>query len=231
MHKILYVEDDPNLSFVIKDNLEIEGYIVHHCKDGKEAWDVFQNNSYDICLLDVMLPHLDGFTLAEKIRKVDMAIPIIFLTARNQQEDRIAGLSIGADDYIAKPFNMDELLLRIKVFLKRKSVQSQTVFTNKSTDFSLGSFLFTPLEQKLTHASRKYHLTARETELLHFLVERVNSVVKREEILIQIWGRDDYFLGRSLDVFITRLRKMLSLDPFVKIENVHGVGFKLVTKL
>jgi DNA-binding response OmpR family regulator len=228
MYKILYVEDDPNLSFVIKDNLEIEGYVVHHCKDGKEAWDVFQNSTYDICLLDVMLPHLDGFSLAEKIRKVDMSIPIIFLTARNQQEDRIAGLSIGADDYIAKPFNMDELLLRIKVFLRRKVIQNQSIHGNEPTGSTLGSFLFTPMEQKLAHPAKSYHLTARETELLLFLVKRINSVVKREEILVQIWGRDDYFLGRSLDVFITRLRKMLSLDARVKIENIHGVGFKLI---
>lgn len=230
MFKIFYVEDDPNLSFVIKDNLEIEGYSVHHFMDGKEAWEVFQKDTFDICLLDVMLPHLDGFTLAEKIRIIDTSIPIIFLTARNQQEDRIAGLSIGADDYISKPFNMDELLLRVKVFLKRKTILNQTIDPNQQASFSLGGFLFIPGEQSLNHPLKNNHLTARETELLSFLVKRMNSVVKREDILVQIWGRDDYFLGRSLDVFITRLRKMLLLDPLVRIENVHGVGFKLVTK-
>ncbi|MFN3783005.1 MAG: response regulator transcription factor [Spirosomataceae bacterium] len=229
MHKILYVEDDPNLSFVIKDNLEMDGYNVRHCADGKEAWEVFQGNSFDICLLDVMLPHLDGFTLAEKIRNVNAAVPIIFLTARNQQEDRIAGLSIGADDYIAKPFNMDELLLKMKIFIKRKSILIEEVSKNGSTQLKIGSFLFLPKDQKLLHPLKNNQLTAREAELLHFLTKKVNNVAKREDILIQIWGRDDYFLGRSLDVFITRLRKMLSLDPQVKIENIHGVGFKLVS--
>lgn len=229
MHKILYVEDDPNLSFVIKDNLEMDGYVVRHCADGKEAWEVFQGNSFDICLLDVMLPHLDGFTLAEKIRNVNAAVPIIFLTARNQQEDRIAGLSIGADDYIAKPFNMDELLLKMKIFIKRKSILIEEVSKNGSTQLKIGSFLFLPKDQKLLHPLKNNQLTAREAELLHFLAKKVNDVAKREDILIQIWGRDDYFLGRSLDVFITRLRKMLSLDPQVKIENIHGVGFKLVS--
>ena len=229
MHKILYVEDDPNLSFVIKDNLEMDGYNVRHCADGKEAWEVFQGNSFDICLLDVMLPHLDGFTLAEKIRNVNAAVPIIFLTARNQQEDRIAGLSIGADDYIAKPFNMDELLLKMKIFIKRKSILIEEVSKNGSTQLKIGSFLFLPKDQKLLHPLKNNQLTAREAELLHFLAKKVNDVAKREDILIQIWGRDDYFLGRSLDVFITRLRKMLSLDPQVKIENIHGVGFKLVS--
>lgn len=224
MFKILYVEDDPNLGYVTKDALEESGFEVIHVTDGKKGWEAFQMQSFDICLLDVMLPQVDGFTLAEKIRSNNFSIPIIFLTAKGSQEDRINGLQIGADDYVIKPFHIDELILRIRVFLKRKAIQEW----NGSGDIlKLGSFTFYPSEQKLQHTTQAFHLTHRETEVLQFLAIRLNQIVKREDILVTIWGRDDYFLGRSLDVFISRLRKMLSLDTSVKIENVHGIGFKL----
>ena len=226
MAKILYVEDDPNLGFVTKDNLELAGYEIVHFQDGKEAWKSFSKEKYDLCLLDVMLPEMDGFSLAERIRKQNNQVPIIFLTAKSLQEDKIAGLKIGGDDYVTKPFSIEELALRIKVFLKRKEVQN-----NKSSlgeNFKIGSYLFDYQELTLKNSTKTEQLTNREADVLNFLCERPQQVIKREDILKAIWGRDDYFLGRSLDVFITRLRKMLSEDASVKIENVHGVGFRFI---
>ncbi len=224
MAKILYVEDDPNLGFVTKDNLEEEGFEILHFSDGKDAWKQFKKDKFDLCLLDVMLPELDGFSLAEKIRTQNQQIPIIFLTAKNLQDDKIAGLKIGGDDYITKPFSIEELVLRIKVFLKRNAVSDSTATTDI---FACGEYEFCFSQQTLKKDEEIQKLTHREAEVLKFLCERKNQVAKREEILIAIWGRDDYFLGRSMDVFVTRIRKMLSNDPSIKIENIHGVGFKL----
>ena len=224
MPKILYVEDDPNLGFVTKDNLELEGYEIVHFQDGKEAWKSFSKEKYDLCLLDVMLPELDGFSLAEKIRKQNQQIPIIFLTAKTMQEDRIAGLKIGGDDYVTKPFSIEELSLRIKIFLKRKDINKIAI--QGLNNWHLGVYLFDYQQLTLQSPVKTEQLTNREAEVLKFLCERKNQVIKRDEILIAIWGRDDYFLGRSLDVFVTRLRKMLAEDTSIKIENVHGIGFR-----
>ncbi|WP_337042461.1 response regulator transcription factor [Emticicia sp. 17c] len=224
MPRILYVEDDPNLSYVTKDNLEMEGYEIVHFQDGKEAWKSFSKEKYDLCLLDVMLPELDGFSLAEKIRKQNQQIPIIFLTAKGMQEDRIAGLKVGGDDYVTKPFSIEELNLRIKVFLKRKEINKEA--TEGQGKWKIGSYDFNYHQLSLKSDNHAEQLTHREAEVLKYLCERKNQVIKRDEILTAIWGRDDYFLGRSLDVFITRLRKMLSSDPHIKIENVHGIGFR-----
>jgi two-component system response regulator VicR len=224
MAKILYVEDDPNLGFVTKDNLEEEGFEILHFSDGKDAWKQFKKDKFDLCLLDVMLPELDGFSLAEKIRTQNQQIPIIFLTAKNLQDDKIAGLKIGGDDYITKPFSMEELVLRIKVFLKRNAVSDSTATTDV---FACGEYEFCFSQQTLKKDEEIQKMTHREAEVLKFLCERKNQIAKREDILIAIWGRDDYFLGRSMDVFVTRIRKMLSNDPSIKIENIHGVGFKL----
>ncbi|MCP9770312.1 DNA-binding response regulator [Lacihabitans sp. LS3-19] len=224
MAKILYVEDDPNLGFVTKDSLEEEGYEIVHFSDGKEAWKFFKKEKFDLCLLDVNLPELDGFSLAEKIRTQNSQIPIIFLTAKTLQEDKITGLKIGGDDYITKPFSIEELVLRIKVFLKRNTVSDSTATTDV---FSCGEYEFCFSQQTLKIDEDVQKLTHREAEVLKFLCERKNQITKREEILTAIWGRDDYFLGRSMDVFVTRIRKMLSGDPNIKIENIHGVGFKL----
>jgi len=224
MPKILYVEDDPNLGFVTKDNLEMEGYDIVHFQDGKEAWKSFSKEKYDLCLLDVMLPELDGFSLAEKIRKQNQQIPIIFLTAKSMQEDRIAGLKVGGDDYVTKPFSIEELTLRIKVFLKRKDINK--VDTDTQGKWELGNYEFNYNQLSLKSENKAEQLTHREAEVLKYLCERKNEVIKRDEILTAIWGRDDYFLGRSLDVFITRLRKMLADEPRIKIENVHGIGFR-----
>jgi two-component system, OmpR family, response regulator VicR len=223
MPKILYVEDDPNLGFVTKDNLELEGYEIVHFQDGKEAWKSFSKEKYDLCLLDVMLPELDGFSLAEKIRKQNLQVPIIFLTAKTMQEDRITGLKIGGDDYVTKPFSIEELSLRIKIFLKRKEVSK---ISGGVGNWQIGCYSFDYQQLTLQSPVKTDQLTHREAEVLKFLCERKNQVIKRDEILIAIWGRNDYFLGRSLDVFVTRLRKMLSEDTSIKIENVHGIGFR-----
>lgn len=225
MAKILYVEDDPNLGFVTRDSLEEEGFEIFHYADGKDAWKTFKKDKFDLCLLDVMLPELDGFSLAEKIREQNPQIPIIFLSAKAMQEDRIQGLKVGGDDYITKPFSVEELVLRIKVFLKRNTISSTQITHDV---FACGGYEFCYSQLTLTHDEEVQKLTHREAEVLKYFLERKNQVVKREEILVAIWGRDDYFLGRSLDVFLTRIRKMLSKDPSVRLENIHGVGFKLV---
>jgi two-component system response regulator VicR len=226
MAKILYVEDDPNLAFVTKDSLEeIGDFDISHFSDGKEAWKVFKKEKFDLCLLDVMLPELDGFSLAEKIREQNAHIPIIFLSAKALPEDRIQGLKVGGDDYITKPFSIEELELKIKVFLKRNAVSSSPVVQD---NIPCGDYTFCYSQLSLTFDEEVQRLTHREAEVLKFFLDRKNQIVKREEILIAIWGRDDYFLGRSLDVFLTRIRKMLNRDPRVKLENIHGVGFKLL---
>ena len=220
--KILLVEDDESLGFVTKDNLDLKGYDVCWCKDGKEAWSAFQKVKFDLCLLDIMLPKLDGMTLATNIRNVNTIVPIIFLTAKSLQDDKLAGFEIGADDYITKPFSVEELIYRIEVFLKRSRVIEEKVGIQKIGNFKFdaGSFL-------LTNGTNTRKLTRRESEILQFLLQRKNEIVKREEILMTIWGDDDYFKGRSLDVFISKLRKYLADDPDIDIENFHGIGFKL----
>ncbi len=223
---LLYVEDDPQLSFVTCDNLQLQGYQVKHFADGKEALEAFAKYSFDLCILDVMLPHMDGFTLAQAIRQKDQDIPIIFLTARSLKEDRIHGLSIGGDDYLTKPFSMEELVLKIEVFLRRRKVMHDA---SESAIIQLGHFEFDYHNLLLRHPQGVRHLTAREAEVLRYLSARMGSVVRRSEILKEVWGKDDYFLGRSLDVFVSRLRKYLRTDSRVKIENVHGVGFRLIS--
>lgn len=220
-HQIFYVEDDVNLAFVTKDNLEMAGYVVNWFADGQTAVDRFKEETYDLCLLDVMLPKIDGFEIAERLRAVNQEVPILFLTAKSMKEDRIKGFKKGGDDYITKPFSMEELLLRIQVFISRKS-KSSNMPSNK-----LGAFVFDKENLKLIHPDSTRKLTAREAEILSILVLNQSRVVKREEILVAIWGDDDYFKGRSLDVFISKLRKYLKHDSEVEIINHHGVGFKL----
>lgn len=221
--KILYVEDDETLSFVTKDNLELHTYEVDHHLDGESAVAAFMSSTYDLCIFDVMLPKMDGFTLAEKIRSVDPNIPILFLTAKSLKEDRIAGLRIGADDYITKPFSIEELILKIEVFLRRKYV---TVSVNDQ--YKIGKYLFDYRNLQLSIGDNSRNLTQKEADLLKMLLDHKNNVVKRSVILEKLWGEDDYFLGRSMDVFISRLRKYLSEDEKIKLDNIHGVGFKLI---
>lgn len=223
--KILYVEDDPNLAFATKDNLEAYDYEVVHAEDGAEALDIINKEHFDICVLDVMLPKMDGFTLAENIRKSDKQVPILFLTARSLQEDKIKGLELGAEDYVTKPFSIQELMLRIEVILRRNNSGKPVAAQSKINSIGNYSFDF----QKLTLAvnGNLQTLTFREAEVLKYLSERPDQVIRRDELLKAIWGDDDYFMGRSLDVFISRLRKYLSSDPVIRIDNVHGVGFRM----
>ncbi len=221
---LLYVEDDESLSFVTRDNLELNGYEVHYCEDGKVALDVIQKNTkFDLCILDVMLPEVDGFTLAQEIRKRDEQVPIIFLTAKSMKQDKIHGLTLGADDYMTKPFSIEELILKIDIFLRRTKYAT---VTRINTPVSIGDYAFDYKNLSLSTADYSETLTQKEADLLKLLNENRNQVVKRSFILETIWGKDDYFLGRSLDVFISRLRKYLSLDERIKVENIHGVGFK-----
>jgi len=226
MANILYVEDDETLGFVTKDNLIEEGFEVVHCVDGMDAKKKFKEGQFDICIVDVMLPKLDGFQLAEYIREVNSQIPIIFVTAKSMQEDKIRGLQIGADDYITKPFSIEELILKINIFLKRKFIYD----TEENTNIVIGTYVFDVKNLTLTTGEEVKKVTQREGELLQVLASNKNEIVKRKQLLEQIWGKEDYFLGRSMDVFISRLRKHLSADPNINIENVHGVGFRLKDK-
>ncbi|MCB0525329.1 MAG: response regulator transcription factor [Saprospiraceae bacterium] len=221
---LFYVEDDESLSFVTRDNLELSGYVVTHCESGQKALEVIKSGQkFDLCILDVMLPEVDGFTLAQEIRKRDEQVPIIFLTAKSLKQDKIHGLTIGADDYITKPFSIEELLLKIDIFLRRTKY---TTMLKPGIPVAIGSYSFDYKNLSLTGDGYNETLTLKEADLLKLLNEHKNQVVKRSFILETIWGKDDYFLGRSLDVFISRLRKYLSLDDRIKIENIHGVGFK-----
>jgi len=227
--KILLVEDDEALQFIVKDNLEQNGYVVEAAGDGKAALDLFSKDSFDLIVLDVMLPKIDGFQVAEKIRAENHHVPIIFLTARSMTEDKIKGLTIGGDDYIPKPFSMEELLLKIKIFLRRS--QSQPLNDNNENGvMKIGRFLFHPEELYLIIDNNTRSLTLKEAELIRFFAEHPNKVLSRNEILEKVWGTDDYFLGRSLDVFISRLRKYFKADPSVKIVNLHGIGFRFSVK-
>lgn len=223
--KILYVEDDPNLAFATMDNLEANDYDIVHAADGEEAWALFGKEHFDICVLDVMLPKMDGFTLAEHIRKADSHVPILFLTARALQEDKIKGLQLGGDDYITKPFSIEELMLRIEVFLRRSA--QRTAVPVKADTNRIGKYAFDFQKLTLSANGNTQNLTFREAEVLKYLSERVDQVIRRDELLKAIWGDDDYFMGRSLDVFISRLRKYLSTDEGIRIDNIHGVGFRM----
>jgi len=220
---ILLVEDDTNLGYVIKDNLDIKGYSVQLCEDGVMAWEAFNKKSYDLCILDIMLPKMDGFTLAKRIRSINDQVPILFLSAKSMKEDKVHGLKLGADDYITKPFSIEELLLRIEVFLRRSSRHD----LDQETHFEIGRYKFDYKNLCLHLDKEKKGLTKREADLLKHLCLNKEVVSKRAEILNRIWGDDDYFNGRSLDVFISKLRKYLKEDPSISIVNYHGVGFKL----
>ncbi|MBD2752249.1 response regulator transcription factor [Spirosoma validum] len=216
---ILFVEDDVNLGFVIRDTLENVPFIVTHCINGSDAWATFQASRFDICLLDVMLPQSDGFTLAQQIRSIDTQIPILFLSALANKDDRLQGLRLGADDYLTKPFSIEELILKINVFLRR---------TSSTNERSLRvNTILNRQNLTLTVNGQTQILTQRETNVIAYLLDRPNTLVRRDELLRAIWGDDDYFMGRSLDVFISRLRKRLAQDLTLRIENVHGVGFVL----
>jgi DNA-binding response OmpR family regulator len=221
---ILLAEDDPNLGIVLRDFLTMAGYIVVLQPDGESAWDALQQNRYDLLLLDVMLPLKDGFSVAEEVRRKDLHTPIIFLTAKAMKEDKIRGLRIGADDYITKPFSTEELSLRIEAVLRR----TQIAPGSQGPDvFEIGEYTFDYSNQLLTGPDSEQRLTRKEADLLRLLCLQANQVLRRDFVLRTVWGDDNYFAGRSMDVYITKLRKLLSNDPNVSITNIHRTGFML----
>lgn len=220
--RVLLAEDDLSLGYVIKDNLTEAGYEVILCPDGQTALDKFDKNLFDICLLDVMMPNKDGFTVAKKIRQQSDVVPILFLTAKSMEEDKVKGFQSGADDYITKPFSMQELLLRMDVFIRR----TKKMHADEVQDFGIGTMKFSYTDLKLYNGTESFTLTQKEADLLKFLCEHANRILKREEVLVNVWGKDDYFLGRSMDVFMTKLRKYFKSDPGIVLETIHGVGFR-----
>ena len=222
--KILYVEDDQTLAFLTKDNLE-SFYHVHHCEDGQKALELFLEQPFDLCLLDMMLPKLNGFELIKEIRLRDKQIPIIILSAKTLKEDRIKGLKLGADDYLVKPYSIEELVLKIKVFLGRPNKITNQI---KDLTYKIGDFTFHPEKFTISSPNKTpIRLTEREVELLKLLIEHKDTVIKRSDILMKLWGDDDYYASRSLDVFISRLRKVFKQNPNIIIENIPRIGFSL----
>ncbi|MBS1783326.1 MAG: response regulator transcription factor [Bacteroidetes bacterium] len=220
--KILIIEDDPTLGFVVKDSLQDSGYDVIHCTDGESGFQQFMKHNFDMILLDVMLPKKDGMAIATQIRKKNETVPILMLTSKTMDDDKIAGFRSGADDYITKPFNMQELLLRIEVFLKRTKKKED----DTPSGFSLGDLKFNFDDLILYSDKEKHQLTQREADLFRYLCLNANKVLKRDDILLNVWGKEDYFLGRSMDVFITKIRKYIKNHPNVELQTIHGIGFK-----
>ena len=224
-YKILLCEDDTNLGMVLKNYLELNDYDVVLERDGRLGLAAFQREKFDICLLDVMMPNMDGFTLAEEIRDVDPDIPLFFLSAKTMKDDIIQGYKLGADDYITKPFDSEVLLLKIKVILKRNEEENKI---NENIQFDLGSYHFNPKLRQLTHGAITNTLSPKENELLKMLAEHKNDLLPLEQALKKISGSDTYFNGRSMDVYIAKLRKYLKDDSDIEIVNIHGNGFRLV---
>ena len=223
--RILLVEDDVNLGTILSEFLSMKNFKVDLCKDGEEGYTSYSNNNYDLCLLDVMMPKKDGFTLAKEIRQTNKNIPIIFLTAKSMQNDKIEGLKLGADDYITKPFSTEELLLRIHAILKRSASINDFV---KTMNYMIGKYTFDYQKKELKLKRSIQTLTYKEAELLKLLCENKNNILRRDLALTKIWNEETYFTARSMDVYITKLRNYLKSDRSIQIENVHGVGFKLI---
>lgn len=221
--KILLVEDDTNLGFVIADQLKSEGYQVVLCSNGQEGHVRFTEDQFHLCIFDVMMPKKDGFTLAGEIRRINTDVPILFLTAKSMTEDKVAGFNAGGDDYLTKPFSFDELSVRVKALLKRVNIMEEP----EDRMIQLGNYVFDTENFVLKHPDFTKTLTRKEAMVLKMLSKFINQVVPRETILTAVWGQDDYFAGRSMDVFITKLRKYLIHDPQISIANIHGIGFKL----
>jgi DNA-binding response OmpR family regulator len=222
--RILLAEDDWSLAFLMRDVLEGAGYSVVYCRDGREAIDKFNKHSIDMCLLDVMMPEKDGYTVAKKIRQQSDVVPILFISTKNQQDDRLKGYHLGADDYISKPFNMQELLMKIDVFLRR----TRKLHGDKTVEFELGTLRFSYTALKLYTPTEVFETTEKEADLLRFLCEHRNKIIKRNEMLLKVWGKEDFFLGRSMNVYITKIRKYLKADPTINLETIHGIGYRLI---
>jgi len=220
--KILLAEDDLSLGYVIKDSLVESGHDVVLCPDGQTAIEKFGKESFDICLLDVMMPNRDGFTVLKWIRQQTDHVPILMITARSMEEDRIHGFESGADDYICKPFSMKELLHRIDVFYRR----TKKLYSDKPLHFEIGTIKFLFNENRIIAGQQVSNITQRESELLLYFCENPNRILTRKEVLLHVWGDDDFYLGRSMDVFVTKLRKYLKPDPSIHLETIHGTGFR-----
>jgi two-component system, OmpR family, response regulator len=223
--KIFLVEDDLSFGSVLKSYLEINDYSVEWVDDGKYALDHFRKGIFNICILDIMLPHVDGFTIANEIRQINNEVPIIFLTAKKLKDDVLKGYGVGGDDYITKPFDTDILLAKIKAILSRRDYQSST-----RDIFEIGKFVFNARLRTLTFGDTENKLSPKEAQLLELLAVNPNTLISREMALKKIWGSDDYFTARSMDVYITKLRKFLSEDPALNIKNIHGSGFQLIVR-
>lgn len=232
VHKLLLVEDDPNLGGILNEYLQVKGFATEWSKDGEAALEAWTGDEFDLCILDVMLPKKDGFSLAEDIRKTDRHTPILFLTARNLIADKSRGFGIGGDDYLTKPFSMEELLLRIGALLRRAgdaSIENDTGEPKAdSSAFDIGGYHFDFPTRQLAFNGESKRITSREADLLRLLCLHLNDILPREEALLKIWGDDSYFNARSMDVFITKLRKHLKADSNIEIMNVHGTGYKLM---
>jgi DNA-binding response OmpR family regulator len=224
--RILLAEDDINLGNLLRNYLMLKNYDTVLCNNGNSALEAFSSGSFNLCILDIMMPEMDGITLAREIRLTNTDIPVIFLTARNQQEDILEGFRSGADDYITKPFSMEELVFRIEAIMRRTS--SGTFPGRKEENYTIGQYIFDPLKQLLLHSGIPVKLTTKESELLSLLCRQGNDILERNVALKTIWVDDNYFNARSMDVYITRLRKYLRKDPSVKILNIHGKGYKLI---
>jgi DNA-binding response OmpR family regulator len=224
--KIFLVEDDLSFGSVLKSYLELNDFSVDWIDDGKYAVDHFRKGIFDICILDVMLPHVDGFTIANEIRQINNLVPIIFLTAKKMKEDVLKGYGVGGDDYITKPFDTDILLAKLRAILARRDFQDGT-----KEIYELGKFIFNSKLRTLTTEDEEKKLSPKEAQLLELLVINQNALISRETALKKIWGNDDYFTARSMDVYITKLRKILSEDPRLNIKNIHGSGFQLIVSM
>jgi DNA-binding response OmpR family regulator len=228
MKKILLVEDDPNLGLLLQEYLQLKGkFEVVRCSDGDEGLIAFTKEAFDICILDVMMPKKDGFTLGKEIRKINPHIPLIFATAKTMIEDKTEAFTLGCDDYITKPFRIEELLLRINALLKRVPKHKNEENSVQQNSFQIGDFVFDVAAQQITYKENTQRLSTKEAELLKLLCQKQNQVLTREEALLAIWHDDNYFNGRSMDVFLSKLRKYLKADPKVEIMNIHGRGYKL----
>ena len=228
--KLLLVEDDTNFGAVLKDFLTFNDYDVVHAVDGEDGWKKFNSDKYDLCILDVMMPKKDGFTLAKEIREVNKQVPIIFLTAKSMKSDVLHGYQVGADDYLNKPFDSEVLLYKIKDITERGGAETAEAEENTQTEFKIGSFTFDSKLRNLSNGTEEYKLSPKENALLKLLCQHMGDLMPRELALVRIWKDDNYFTARSMDVYIVKLRKYLKSDPKVSISNIHGEGFRLVVE-
>ncbi len=227
MNKILFVEDDQNLGMLLKENMDNKGFDTVWCKDGEEGLSNFKKGEYSICILDVMLPVKDGFELSKHIKRIDPDVPLIFLTSRSMQNDRIKGFEYGCDDYVTKPFNTQELYMRINAILRRSQQKESLI---DQSVLQIGNYAFDHNQMTLTINGTVQKLSSKECELIHILASNINVLVKRNVILEKVWGNDDYFSAKSMDVYISKVRKLLRGDSSVEILNAYGIGFKLIIK-